>query len=137
MTQVGNISAVEILIAIVSVANICLLVTSAFYRRRKTTWEIDLRERVGWVAAFFGLSSQLFYLLMMGSLTLGLLSFDGDSFFRQIHVRFPDVGFLLSAATFFAAWFGRGMRRYASLWVAVTTGFLWMLAGFAYLFSPM
>ncbi len=136
MTQGGNIFAVEILIAILSVANICLLVTSTFYRGRKIAYEIDLREKLGWVGVFFALSSQLFYLLMMGSLTFSLLSFDRDSFFRQIHVRFPTVGFLLSALSFFAALFGRGMRRYASLWVAVTTGFLWMLAGLAFLFSP-
>jgi len=28
------------------------------------------------------------------------------------------------------------LRRYASLWVAVTTGFLWALAGLAFLFVP-
>lgn len=136
MNQDGHVSAVQILIAAISVTNICLLLISIFYGRPRRTEGIDAREKVSFLAVFLGLSSQIFYLLIVGPLTLGSLFLDRDSLFHQLHTRFPTVGFLLSAGSFFAAWFGRGMRRYASLWVAVTTGFLWMLAGLAFLFSP-
>jgi hypothetical protein len=75
------------------------------------------------------LSSQIFYLLLMGAMTRGSLFLDRDSLFHQLHIRFPGVGVLLSAA----ALFGRGFRRYTSIWVAVWSGFLWLLAGFAFL----
>jgi hypothetical protein len=137
VNQDVHLSAGQILIAAVSVANICLLVTSIFYGGRKRTEEVDAREKMSFLAVFLGLSSQVFYLLMMGPLTLGSLFLNRDSIFHQLHLRFPSVGLLLSAAAFFTGWFGRGMRRYATLWVAVSSGFLWLLAGFAFMFTPL
>lgn len=136
MNQEIHPSAVKILIAAVSVANISLLVTSIFYRGCRRTEGIDARENVSLLAVFFGLSSQVFYLLIMGVPTVTSLFLDRDSIFHQLHLCFPTVGFLLSAAAFVTGWFGRGMRRYAALWVAISSGFLWSLAGMAFIFTP-
>jgi hypothetical protein len=125
------------LITVVSIANICLLLTSIFYGGRGRTEGVDAREKMSFLAVFLGLSSQVFYLLIMGPLTLGLLFLDRDSLFHQLHIRFSSVGLLLSVAAFFTGWFGRGMRRYTTLWVGVSSGFLWLLAGFAFMFTPL
>ena len=132
MTQEGHLSGAEILIAVISVWNVCLLVALSFYRERGSAEGIDRRVKAGFVAMFLGLTSQLFFLLM-GPWILRWLVLDRAS----LLLRFPTVGFLLSMGAFFTAWFGRGIRRYASLWVAVTTGYFWILAGFVFLFSPL
>jgi hypothetical protein len=137
VNQDVHLSAVQILIAAISVANICLLVTSIFYGGRRRTEGIDAREKMSFLAVFLGLSSQVFYLLMMGPLTLGSLFLDRDSLFHQLHLRFTSVGLLLSVAAFSTGWFGIGMRRYTILWVAVSSGFFWLLAGFAFMFTPL
>lgn len=137
MNQDVHLSAVQILIAGMSVANICLIVTSIFYGGRRQTEGVDAREKMGFLAVFLGLSSQVFYLLMMAPLTLGSLFLDRDGLFHQLHIRFPSVGLLLSVAAFVTGWFGRGVRRYAALWVAVSSGFLWLLVGFAFMFTPL
>jgi hypothetical protein len=137
VNQDVHLSAVQILIVAISVANICLLLASIFYGGRRRTEGVDVREKMSFLAVFLGLSSQVFYLLMMGPLTLGWLFLDQDSVFHQLHLRFPSVGLLLSAAAFSTGWFGRGIRRYTSLWVAVSSGFLWLLAGFAFMFTPL
>jgi hypothetical protein len=100
-------------------------------------WESMRGRKWDFLAVFLGLTSQVFYLLMMGPLTLGWLFLDRDGLFHQLHLRFPSVGFLLSAAAFVTGWFGRGTRRYTILWVAVSSGFLWLLAGLAFMFSPL
>jgi hypothetical protein len=130
-------SAVQILIVAISVANVCLLVTSISYGGRRRTEGVDARDKLSFLAVFLGLSSQVFYLLMMGPLTLGSQFLDREGLFHQLHIRFPSIGLLLSAAAFFTGWFGRGMRRYTTLWVAVSSGFLWLLAGFAFMFTPL
>jgi hypothetical protein len=135
MTKDGSMSSVEILILVVSIANVCLLVMASFYGGHRLAGRIDAREKLGLAAVALGLSSQAFYLLTMVQWRAGFL--DRDSLLAQLHIRFPSVGFLLSAGAFFVAWFGRGLRRYASLWVAVSSGFFWTLAGFAFLFSPL
>jgi hypothetical protein len=137
MNQGAHLSAVQILIGAISVANICLLVTAIFYGGHRRTEGVDARERMSFLAVFLGLSSQVFYLLMMGPLTLGWLFLDRDSILHQMHLRFPTVGLLLSAVAFFTGWFGRGMRRYMTLWVAVSSGFFWLLANFAFMFTPL
>jgi hypothetical protein len=137
MSQGAHLSAVQILIGTISVANICLLVTAIFYGGHRRTEGVDAREKMSFLAAFLGLSSQIFYLLMMAPLTLGSLFLDRDSLLHQLHLRFPTVGLLLSVAAFFTGWFGRGMRRYATLWVAVSSGFFWLLANFAFMFTPL
>jgi len=137
VNQDAHLSAVQILTAAIAVANICLLVTSIFYGGPRRTEGVDTREKMSLLAVFLGLSSQVYYLLMMGPLTLGSLFLDRDSLFHELHIRFPSVGLLFSAAAFVAGWFGRGVRRYATLWVAVSSGFLWLLAGFAFMFTPL
>jgi hypothetical protein len=135
VNQDAYLSAVQILIGAISVANICLLVTSIFYGGRKRTEGIDAREKMSFLAMFLGLSSQVFYLLMMAPLALGSLFLDRSGLLHQLHIRFPSVGLLLSAAAFFTGWFGRGIRRYATLWVGVSSGFLWLLAGATFMFT--
>jgi hypothetical protein len=137
VNQGAHLSPVEILIAAVSVANICLLITSIVYGGLGRTEGVDALEKVSFLAVFLALSSQVFYLSMMGPLTLGLLSLNRDSVFHQMHLRFPSVGLTLSAAAFFTGWFAEGMRRYATLWVAVSSGFCWLLAGFAFMFTQL
>jgi hypothetical protein len=132
-----HIVAVQILIAAVSIANICLLVASIFYEEHRQTKGIDVDEKISFLAVFLGLSSQVFCLFMMAPLMLGTLFLDRDGFFHQLHIRFPSVGLLLSVAAFVTGWFGRGMRRYTSLWVAVSSGFLWLSASFSFMFSPL
>jgi len=136
VTAEKQFPAVEILIGITSTVNICLLLTATFYSGRKAAEKIDSRATTGIVAVFFGLTSQVFYLLMSPWI-LGWRFLDRDSPFHQFHVRFPSVGLLLSVATFFMAWFSTGIRKYTSLWVAFTTGLFWMLAGLVFLFSPL
>lgn len=137
MRHAGHLSAVQILITAISVANTCLLVASIVCGGRRRTEGIDAREKVGFLAVFLGLSSQIFYLLMMGPLMLGSKFLEQDGLFHQLHIRFPTVGLLLSTGALFTGWFGRGMRRYATLWVAVSSAFLWLLAGFAFMFTPL
>jgi len=74
---------------------------------------------------------------MMAPLTLGLLFLERDGVFHQLHLRFPSVGLLLSVAAFFTGSFARGMRRYTTLWVAVWSGALWLLANFSFMFTPL
>lgn len=124
MNQNHHLSAVQIVIAAVYVTNLCLLVTAAFYRGRRPMKEFDSREKMGLTAVFFGLTSQVFYLLLPPWM-FGWLFLDRDSVFHRLHIGFYSVGFLLSALSMFAGCFGRGMRRYVSLWVEVSTGFLW------------
>src|ERR1700728_3449601 len=137
MNQDVHFSAIQILIAAISVANICLLVTSIFYGQRTRTEGIGAREKMSFLAVVLGCPSQSFFFLLLFPLTMGSLFLDRDSLFHQLHVRFPSVGLLLSAAAFFTAWSGRELRRYATLWVAVSSGFFWLLAGFAFMFTPL
>ena len=137
MNQDVHLSAIEVLIGVISVANICLLAASVFYGGRGRTEGVDAREKVSFLAVFLGLSSQVFYLLMMAPLTLGSLFLERDGVFHQLHLRFPSVGLLLSVAAFFTGSFARGMRRYTTLWVAVSSGVLWLLANFSFMFTPL
>lgn len=135
MNQGSHISGVEILILVVCTANLVLLVALSFSRGRGRKEKRDSREKIGLVAVFFGLASQVFYLLMT-PWAFEWVFFYRNSILHQFHVQFPAAGLAVSGAAFFTAWFDRGLRRYASLWVAVTTGFLWALAGLAFLFVP-
>lgn len=134
MNQDHHLSGVQVLIALVCVANLCLLVTANFYRGRLPRQEFDSREKLGFTAIFFGLTSQVFYLALL-PWQFGWMFLDRDSMFHRLHVGFFSVGLLLSALSFLAGCFGRGIRRYVSLWVAVSTGFLWMLVSLAFLFT--
>jgi hypothetical protein len=137
VNQDVHLSAIEVLIGVISVANICLLAASVFYGGRGRTEGVDAREKMSFLAVFLGLSSQVFYLLMMAPLTLGSLFLERDGVFHQLHLRFPSVGLLLSVAAFFTGSFARGMRRYTTLWVAVSSGVLWLLANFSFMFAPL
>ncbi len=136
MNQDAHLPAVQILIAAVSVANICLLMTSICYGLRRREG-IDAREKLAFLAVWLGLSSPIFYLLMMGRLMLGSKFPERDGLFHQLDIRFSTVVLLLLTAALITGWFGRGMRRYTILWVAVSSGFLWLFAGFAFMFTPL
>ncbi|HTS09301.1 MAG TPA: hypothetical protein VMP68_27300 [Candidatus Eisenbacteria bacterium] len=129
-----HISRGEVLIALVCVANFFLLVAATFYRGGKPRENFDLREKIEFLAIFLALSSQVFYLLMF-PFGYEWLVVDPDNFFHRIHIGFYVAGFWLSVAALCTACFGRGIRRLASIWVAVTTGFLWSLVSLAFLFS--
>ena len=60
MNQDVHLSAVEVLIGVISVANICLVVASVFYGGRSRTEGVDARDKMGFLAVFLGLSSQVF-----------------------------------------------------------------------------
>ena len=134
MNDQHHISRGEILIVLLCVANACWLVIAAFHRGNRPTELFDSREKLSFVALFLAFSSQIFYLSML-PFGLGWLFLDRDSIFHDLHVGFFVVGFWLSLTAFCAACFGRGIRRLVSIWVAVTTGFLWSLVSLAFLFS--
>ena len=52
-----------------------------------------------------------------------------DDSISHLEASLSRTGALLSAATLLAALFGRGLRRWAGVWVAATTYLLWALAG--------
>jgi hypothetical protein len=118
-------------IVIVSIVNICLMAIAAFYRGRAATEGEDAswRVRLGLVAVCFGLCSQVLYCLMLAALIRGWVPFYSGNSYNHLEGTLSSAGFFLSIATFFAALLGGGLRRYLGLWVAVTTGYLWELAG--------
>ena len=118
-------------ITVVSIANICLMVIASFYRANAATEEVDAnwRVRLGLIAVVFGLCSQVLYCLMLVALIHGTVpSYSGNSF-NHFQLTLSNTGGLLSIATFFAALFGSGFRRYSGIWVAITSGCLWGLSG--------
>ena len=118
-------------IALVSIANVCLMVIAAFYRARVATEAVDAnwRVRLGLIAVVCGLCSQVLYCLMLVALIHGTVpAYSGNSF-NHFQLTLSNTGGLLSMATFFTALFGSGFRRYSGIWVAVTSGCLWGLSG--------
>jgi hypothetical protein len=121
-----------IVIEIVSMFNICLLLTSAFYRERTSSEGVDpaMRAKFGYLAVLLGLSSQILYCLILVVWMNRWIPFDpGHNSINHWQKNLSTTGSLLSAATFFIALFGTGLRRYAGAWVAVTNWFLWGLLG--------
>lgn len=94
--------------------------------------EVDsaLRMRLGYVAVSLGLCSQILYCLMLAAWRYGWIPLDpGVNALTHLEARLSDLGGLLSVATVMVALFGRGLRRYARIWVGGTTFCFWGLVG--------
>ena len=126
-----------ILIDGLSVANICLLVTVAFVRDGKSADDAKsaLEVKLGSVAVFLGLCGQVLYCLMQAALTFDWMPLGPWNSVTHLEASLSKMGLLLSVGTLFAALYGRGLRRYAGLWVAVTTWVLWSLSSLDTLFA--
>ena len=131
MNQGSHMPGEEIAILAVSIANICLLVTAAFYRRSGAD-DVDsaLRVRLGYVAVSLGLCSQLLYGVMLMIWRYGWIPLDpGFNSPNHLETRLSNIGGLLSTATFLTALFSRGLRRYVGVWIGGSTLFFWGLVG--------
>jgi hypothetical protein len=117
-----------ITIAIVSVANLCLLMTAALYPEQDSVPQAaQSRRKAGLIAVFLGLCGQSLYLLF-----LGWTCFHPEN---RIGGQWFTAGSWCSILTFVVALFGNRLKRYAGLVSAVTTFFLWGLAGLGNLLS--
>jgi hypothetical protein len=145
-----HLSGEQIAIAIVSIANICLLVTAVFWRRREASERVRLatdafwtrsasaeivsrawREQMGLIAVGLGLCNQVLFCVVEGALKEGWVPFDpgGNSIYRwQSH--YGDLGMWMSLVTVLVALWGRGLRRYSAMWVGVASAYLWWTATF-------
>jgi len=111
-----------VMIAIVSVANLCLLMTAALYPEQESLPQAgESRRKAGLIAVFLGLCGQSLYLLF-----LGWTYFHPED---RIGGQWFNAGSWCSILTFAIAMFGYKLKRYAGLVSAVTTFFLWGLAG--------
>jgi predicted Kef-type K+ transport protein len=131
MKQSGHLSG-EIAIGILSIANLCLLIALAFYPRVGSKTELDstLRTKLGYIAVGLGMCSQSLYCVMLATWRYGWVPFDpGFNSLTHLESRLANIGGLLSVATVSIAMFGRGVRRYAGIWVGGTTLMLWGLVG--------
>jgi hypothetical protein len=126
VNQRPYLSGPTILIGVVSITNICLLVTAAFYREGKSTESAGstLRVKLGYIAVSLALCSQVLYCLMLAAWIFSWIPPDPGNSVIHLVMSLSRIGSLLSTAALFAALFGRGLRRIAGLWVAVSTGFL-------------
>jgi hypothetical protein len=111
------------MIAIVSVANLCLLMTAALYPEQESVPQqvAQSRRMAGWIAVSLGLSGQSLYLL-----------FFSWTYFHpedRIGQLWFTAGGWCSILTFVVALFGKRLKRYAGLASGVATFFLWGLAG--------
>ena len=110
------------MIAIVSVANLCLLMTAALYPEQESLPPLlQSRRRAGLIAVFLGLCGQTLYLLFLGWTHIHPEDRLGQHWFT--------AGCWCSILTFVVALFGNRLKRYAGLASAITTFFLWGLAG--------
>ncbi len=118
-----------VLIAIVSVANLCLLMTAALYPEQESVSKqaAQSRRRAGLIAVFLGMGGQSLYLLFFG-----WAYFHPES---RIERLWFTAGGWCSVLTFVVALFGTSLKRYAGLASGVTTFFLWGLAGLGNLLS--
>jgi hypothetical protein len=116
------------MIAIVSVANLGLLVTAALYPEQESLRQAaESRRKAGLIAVFLGLCGQSLYLLF-----LGWTYFHPED---RIGRQWFNAGSWCSILTFAIALLGYKLKRYAGLVSAVTTFFLWGLAGLGYTLS--
>jgi hypothetical protein len=110
------------MIAIVSVANLGLLMMAALYPEQESLLQpAESRRKAGLIAVFFGLCGQSLYLLF-----LGWTYFHPED---RIGGQWFNAGSWCSILTFAIALFGYKLKRYAGLVSAATTFFLWGLAG--------
>lgn len=118
-----------ITITIVSIANLCLLMTAALYPEQN--WSphnsAQSRQMAGMVAVFLGLVGQSLYLMFFA-----WTYFHPED--RIGHLWFAAGGWC-SILTFIIALFGHRLRRYAGLASGTTTFLLWGLAGLGSLLS--
>jgi hypothetical protein len=116
------------MIAIISVANLCLLMTAALYPEPESPQQVaQSRRTAGLIAVFLGLCGQSLYLLFFG-----WTYFHPENRIGQLWV---NAGSSCSLLTFVVALFGKRLKRYAGLASGVTTFFLWGLAGLGNLLS--
>ena len=116
------------MIAIVSVANLFLLMTAALYPESESLPQVaQSRRTAGLIAVFLGLGGQSLYLLFFG-----WTYFHPEDRIGQLWVT---AGGWCSILTFVVALFGKRLKRYAGLASGVTTFFLWGLAGLGNLLS--
>jgi len=88
------------------------------------------RVKLGYIAVALGLCSQVLYGFLVAVWKYKWVPLDpGVNSLTHLEVRLCNAGVLLSTATMLAALFGRGLRRYAGIWVGGTTFFFWGLAG--------
>jgi hypothetical protein len=115
-------------IAIISVANLCLLVTAALYPESESLPQVSQsRRRAGLMAVFLGLGGQSLYLLFFGWTYL-----HPETRISQLWIT---TGGWCSITTFVVALFGKKLKRYPGLASGVTMFFLWGLAGLGNLLS--
>ena len=110
-----------VMISIVSVTNLCLLLTAALYPEPESLQQAQSRRTAGWIAVFLGLGGQSFYLLFFG-----WTYFHPEDRIAQLWFT---AGGWCSILTFVVALFSTRLKRYACLASGVTTFFLWGLAG--------
>jgi hypothetical protein len=129
---IGHLSPGEIAIAVVSLVNICLLVSTAFYKRNRLGRDpaSALRIKLGYVAITLGLCSQILYCLMLLVWRYGWVPlYPGFNSLTHLEARLSNVGGLLSTAALLMALFSTGIRRYAGVWVGATTFCFWSYVG--------
>ena len=115
------------MIAVTSVANLCLLMAAALYPESESRQVARSRRTAGLMAVSLGLVSQSLYLLFFG-----WTYFHPEFRMGQLSVT---AGGWCSILTLVVALFGRRLKRIAGLASAVTTFFLWGLAGLGNLLS--
>jgi hypothetical protein len=116
-----------VMIAIVSVANLCLLMTAALYPEPELLQQVTQSRRTAGLMAVLGLGGQSLYLLFFG-----WTYFHPEDRIGQMWVT---AGGWCSILTFVVALFGKRLKRYAGLASGVTTFFLWGLAGLSNVLS--
>ncbi len=132
MIPSGHLSLGETTIVVVSLINVCLLVTAAVCKSSRLGEDSvsALRVKLGYVAITLGLCSQILYCLMLVVWQYSWVPLDpGFNALTHLEARLSNFGGLLSTAALFVAIFGTGIRRYAGVWVGVTTFCFWSYVG--------
>ena len=132
MSPNGHFSREELAIVVISLANIGLLIAAVFRNADGSREQTDSMTRVnlGYVAVSLGLCSQILYCLMLAVWRYGWIPLDpGVNSLTHLEAKLSNVGGLLSTAAVLAALFGKGLRRYAGIWVGVATFCFWSITG--------
>jgi hypothetical protein len=116
-----------VMITIISVANLCLLMTAALYPDSESLQVVQSRRTAGLTAVFLGLVGQSLYLLLFG-----WTYFHPEDRIGHLWVT---AGVWCSISTFIVALFGHSLKRYAGLASGFTTFFLRGWAGFGNLLT--
>jgi len=117
---------------LISFANLCLLASPALYRISQPTQPSERlsrqTNRFGSTALGLAFSSQILYL---ASLAAWLFHWTKSYPGNPIQTLTILGGLALSAGAFFTALLGAGLKRCAGVFVALTTGGLWLLSAIA------